>query len=118
MQGIAPDRQHDVREDQVEARVAVPAVPHGQAVEAEQPLHRRQAGEQQHLQQRRVGPEQPGDPGEARQELAGAEVVGDVAAVHPEADHQGRVPGHERPQDARERDPASRARARERGDAR
>ena len=39
-EGIAPDRQHDVREDQVEAGVAVPAVPHGQAVEAEQPLHR------------------------------------------------------------------------------
>ena len=64
-----------MREHEVEARMAVPAVPDGQAVEAEEPLDRRQAGQQQHLQERGVRAEQTRDPGKARQELAGAEVV-------------------------------------------
>jgi hypothetical protein len=37
-QRIAPDAQHDVRNHEVEGRVPVPAMPDGQAVEADEPL--------------------------------------------------------------------------------
>ena len=120
-QGVAPDGEDDVREHEVEARVTVPAVPDGQAVEAEEPLDRGQACEEEHLQERGVGAQKPGDPGETGQERSGAEVVREVAAVDPEPDHHRRVAGNERPDQGRRRQPAAlarRARADRRGDSR
>ncbi len=76
----------------------VPAVPDSEAIEADEALDAGKAREQQHLEQRGVGAQKPRDPAEARQELAGAVDVGDVAAVHPEPDDQDSVSADHRPQ--------------------
>ena len=100
-QRVAPDGEDDVREHEVKRRVAVPAVPDAEPVEADEPLQPGQPREQEHLDQRRVGGEQPGDAGERGQQLAGGEVLGDVAAVHPEVDDRGGVARENGPEKAR-----------------
>ena len=87
---VAPEGEEDVREDQVEARVPVPAVPDGEPVEAGETLEPRQPRQQHDLQERGVGAEEPGDARDAREQLAAVVNVGDVAAVRPEPhDHPG-----------------------------
>jgi hypothetical protein len=58
-QRVTPDGEDDVREHEVERRVGVPAVPDAEPIEADEPLEPGQPGEQEHLDQRRVGGEQP-----------------------------------------------------------
>ena len=99
---VAPDRADDVGEDQVDHRVARPAVPDRQPVEADDPLEERQPREQQDDDQRQI-------PGEERREAAHSEqevvervpVVADLVAVaagerDPEDERE--VPEHEDPE--------------------
>ena len=58
-QRVAPDAEDDVGEHEIEAGVAVPAVPDGQAVEADEPLEPGDSREQDHLEEREVGAQQP-----------------------------------------------------------
>jgi len=51
-EGVAPDGQEDVCDDEVEAGMPVPAVPDSEAVEADEALDAGKAREQQHLEQR------------------------------------------------------------------
>jgi len=66
---VPPDTQEHVSDDEVDASVAVPAVPDRQAVEADRALESRQAGQEEDLNEREVGGEQAGQPGQARQPL-------------------------------------------------
>ena len=95
-QCVAVDREDDVSEDEVERRVAVPAMPRRQPVEAEQPLEHRQPREQHDLDQREVCPEQAGDAADAREQVGRRPRMG-IAAVPPEPDDHGRVPRHDQP---------------------
>jgi hypothetical protein len=97
-QRVAPGGEDDVREHEVERRVPVPAVPDAKPVEADEPLEPGQPREQEHPDQRRVGGEQTGDAGERGQQLAGGEVLGDVAALNPEVDDRGGVTGEDGPE--------------------
>jgi hypothetical protein len=93
---VAPDAEDDVREHEVDARVAVPPVPDAQPVEADQPLEHRHAREQRHLQEREVGAQEAGDPRDARQHVARRRER-PVAAVDPEPDdHPGVAEGDRR----------------------
>ena len=82
-------------EHEIEASVAVPAVPYGQTVEADGTLDERDAREQQHLQECRVRTQEPGEPCHARQQLARAVDVCAISAVSPEPDDQKRIARHE-----------------------
>ena len=99
-----------MQEDEVEAGVTVPAVPDGEAVEADEILDDGEPREQEHLQQRRVRPEEARDSGGAREELSGRQIVGQVASVHPEPDERCGIPGDERPEQSHCGGPARRAR--------
>ena len=91
---VGPDARKRVREDQPDARVAVPAVPVRELVEADQALEPGQAREQSHLDQREPRAEQAGDPGEADHPLAGRverEVAQGAAAVDPDVEDRDRV---------------------------
>ena len=57
-------------EHQVDDRVAGPAVPDGQPVEADEPLEERQPGEQEHLDQRQVAGQERGEAAHPEQELS------------------------------------------------
>jgi hypothetical protein len=114
----APDREDDVGQDEVETGVAVPAVPDGQPVEADERLEPGQSREQEDLEEREVGGEQARDPRDARQDVPGAVQVGDVAAVVPEPDDHGGVAEHDRPDERERRGPPQRSRAEEGGSAR
>jgi hypothetical protein len=48
---VTPDAEHDVREDQVEDGMTVPAMPDGEPVEAHEPLDPGEPGKQQDLDQ-------------------------------------------------------------------
>jgi hypothetical protein len=100
-QRVAPDGEHDVREHEVQARVAVPAMPGAEPVESDEPLQPRQPREQQHLEERGVRAEEPGDPREARQPLAGAVDAEDVAAVPPQPHDRGKVADEDGAEEAR-----------------
>ena len=110
---VAPDAEEHVRDDEVDRRVPVPAVPDGEPVEADEPLDERQAREQDHLDEREVGAEETRDAGDARQRLAGGRRV-EVAAVGPEPDDAAGVAEDERPD---EREPGGPVHARTRGGA-
>ena len=69
---IAPDREDDVRQHEIETRMPVPAMPDGEPVEAHRPLDPRDPREQQHLQQGRERTQQTGDPRDADEEVARA----------------------------------------------
>ena len=77
-QCVAPDGEDDVREDEVDAGMTVPAVPDAQPVEADEALEPGQPREQQDLEQRRVRGEEARDPGQRGEQLAGREIVRDV----------------------------------------
>jgi hypothetical protein len=87
---VAPEAEEDVRDQQVDRRVAVPPVPHAQPVEADRALEHRQPGEEEHLDEREVRAEQAGDPGDADEDVARAPRR-QVAPVHPQGDDDGRV---------------------------
>jgi hypothetical protein len=90
-----------VREDEVETGVAVPAVPDGEAVEADEPLEPADPREQHDLEQGRVRSEEAGEPPDAGEQLTGAVHVRDVATVHPQPDDQGGVAAADRPEGSR-----------------
>ena len=76
-------------DDEVDARVAVPAMPHGETIEPDEPLEHGEPCEQDDLDQREVGTEKTGETARARQLVAGR-VRMQVSAVHPEPDdHDG-----------------------------
>ena len=62
-------------EHEVEAGVPVPAVPDGEAIEADRALDPRDSREQQNLEQRRERAEQPRDARDADEEVARARDV-------------------------------------------
>ena len=95
-QRVAPDAEHDVGEHEVDARVAVPAVPDAQTIEAGQPLQHRQPRQQDDLEEREIRRQQARDAGDARQDVA-ARACGEIAAVHPEPDDRDRVSDQHRP---------------------
>ena len=103
---VADRDQHDVGEDQVEHELAVAPVPHRQPVEADEPLEPRQPGEQQHLDEREVGAEEPGDPAQAGGEIAPRVDGRDAAAAEPQPDDHGRVDPDHRPEERGEGDAA------------
>jgi hypothetical protein len=90
-----------VREHEVEAPVAVPAMPGAEPVESDEPLQPGQPREQQHLEERGIRPEEPGDPREARQPLAGAVDAEDVAAVPPQPHDRGEIADEDGAEEAR-----------------
>jgi hypothetical protein len=92
---VPPDAQEDVGDDEVDADVAVPAVPARQAVETDRALERGDPRQQEHLEEREVGGEQACEPREARQSLTGRVHV-EVPAVHPQPDDHAGVRGQER----------------------
>jgi hypothetical protein len=100
-QRVAPDGEHDVREDEVDAGMPVPPVPDGEPVEADHPLDHGDPREQQHLDQRQVGAEQAGEPSEAREQVPRPGEVVEVAAVRPEPDDDAGVGEHDEPYDGR-----------------
>jgi hypothetical protein len=93
-------------------------VPDRQPVEAGERLEPGEAREQQQLEQCRIRGEQARDPGEAREDVAGAVDVRDVAAVRPQPDDHGRVPRHDHREDREGDQPPNRPRAGEGGGAR
>ena len=95
-QRIAPDAEEHVRDDEVDGRVAVPPMPHGEAVEADEALERGQAREEDHLDERHVRTQEAGDPGDARERLPGRGRT-EIAAVGPQPDDPRGVPEHHRP---------------------
>ena len=95
-QRVAPDAEDDVREHEVEAGVAVPAMPDAQPVEADEPLERGDPREEDHLEEREVGAEQAGEAGDAREDVA-ARAQREIAAVDPQPDDRGRIPEHDGP---------------------
>ncbi len=106
--GVAPDREDDVRQDQADHRVAVPAVPDRQPVEADETLEERQPREQEHLDQRQVAGKERRQPPQADQ--GGVEVVPVVAeavgaAAAPDQEDPGGIADEE--DHEREPDPAS-----------
>src|SRR5206468_1176369 len=102
--------EDDVGEDEQKRCPAVPAMPDGQAVEAREALEPRQPREQQNLDQREVGTEQPCDSAEAREEVARGVHRGDAAAVDPQTDDRACVRGHDAADRGADQDPP-RARA-------
>jgi hypothetical protein len=95
-QRVAPDAEDDVREHEVETGVAVPAMPDGQPVEADEPLEHGGPREEDHLEEREVGAEQACQTGDAREALAAA-AEREIAAVDPQPDDRGRIPEHDGP---------------------
>ena len=86
---VAEGDEHDVREHQVEGPEADEPVPAGELVLPEGPLHERDPGHQQHLDEQEVGGDQSGQPA-GGVEAALTQRVGQVlqpAAGHPEGDH-------------------------------
>jgi hypothetical protein len=87
---------------------AVPAMPDGHAVDADEPLEPGKPCEQDDLDERRVSPEQAGEPRERGDELTGTQVVACVPTVHPEPDDRRGVSEEEGPENGRD-DEAARA---------
>ena len=88
---VAPDREDNVHEHEIETRVPVPPVPDGQPVEPGEPLQPRDPCEQHDLDQRGVRGEEAGQPREAGEHLAGRVDADDIAAVPPQPHEAGRV---------------------------
>ena len=76
-----------MHDHEVDAEVAVPAVPLRQAVEAGDPLEDRQPRQQHHLDEGEVGADQAGEARGPREQVGGR-VHGEVAVVDPDP-HQG-----------------------------
>ena len=81
---VAPDDEHDVHDDEVDARVPVPAVPAGEPVEPDGAFERRDARQKNDLDEREVGAQEPGEPPDACESVSGGVHALDVAAVPPE----------------------------------
>src|SRR5581483_1881129 len=79
------------------SRLAVPAVPDAESVEAGDALEPGDPREQDDLQESAVGAEQAGEPRDAGQRLAGRVHAGDVPAVPPEPDDRDEVPEQQAP---------------------
>ena len=67
---VSPDLQHDVHDHEIDAEVAVPAVPVRQAVEAGETLEHRQPREQNDLHEREIRSDQPRQAGGAGEHVA------------------------------------------------
>ena len=93
---VALDLQHDVDDHEVDAEVAVPAVPLRQAVEAGEPLEHRQPREQHDLHEREIRADETGEPGRPREQV-GRRVHGEIAVVDPDPDEGADVAEVDRP---------------------
>jgi hypothetical protein len=87
-----------VRQHEVQRRVAVPAMPVGQPVEADEPLEPLESCEQDDLYEREVRAEEPRDPSDAREQIAGRVDLGGIAAMPPQPDDHDDVTQSDRPE--------------------